>query len=256
MTIALIGKYNGFKDSYKSLLEALNHGAIAHGVRINLSWQDAEIFEKNREDSCGLENAHAILVPGGFGSRGAEGKVNVARHARRLRVPYLGICLGMQTAVIETARLSLPGVNSTEFDPCCETPVVGLIQHHHRGQFQSSGQNENLGGTMRLGNYECDIVKDSLAYQIYGTQRVRERHRHRYEIDLTYRESLENAGLRFSGMSPDGKLPEIIERNDHPWFIGVQFHPELRSRPFDPHPLFHAFVKVAIDQARSCRHAD
>jgi CTP synthase len=251
VAIAIVGKYTGLKDAYKSLIEALVHGGIANRVRVRLDWIESEIFE--REDPAPyLEGVHGILVPGGFGERGAEGKILAAKFARERHVPYFGICFGMQMACIEAAR-SLAGIeqaSSTEFGPSSE-PVVGLMTEWMRGnELEMRRVNGDLGGTMRLGAYDAELVEGSRIASIYGSNRISERHRHRYEVNTDYRERLEAAGLRFAGMSPDGLLPETIEYPDHPWFIGVQFHPELKSRPFEPHPLFSSFVKAAVEQSR------
>jgi len=251
VNIAIVGKYTHLLDSYKSLAEALTHGGIANNVRVKLDWLDSEIFEK--EDAVQhLEGVHGILVPGGFGERGAEGKIEAARFARERAVPYFGICFGMQMAVIEAARnlANLPEAGSTEFGPCRE-PVIGLMTEWVRGNLlerrESGG---DLGGTMRLGAYEAILAPGSRVSEIYGSINISERHRHRYEVNINYKGRLEDKGLRFSGMSPDGELPEIVELPGHPWFIGVQFHPELKSKPFEPHPLFTSFIRAALDQAR------
>ena len=250
--IAVVGKYTSLLDAYKSLAEALTHGGIANNVRVKLNWLESEIFENGAESFEALAGTHGILVPGGFGERGAEGKIQAVRYAREKKVPYFGICFGMQMAVIEAAR-DLAGIkdaNSTEFGPTSE-PVVGLLTEWTRGNtLERRGAGDNLGGTMRLGAYDCLLRKDSRAAEIYGTSHIKERHRHRYEVNVNYRERLEKAGLVFSGMSPDGLLPEIVEIPDHPWFVGVQFHPELKSKPFDPHPLFTSFIKAAVEQSR------
>ncbi len=251
VTIAVVGKYTGLKDAYKSLIEALNHGGIANRVKVNLDWIESEIFE--REDPAPfLEGVHGILVPGGFGQRGAEGKIRAAGYARERKIPYFGICFGMQMAVIEATR-NLAGVkeaNSTEFGPTSE-PVVGLLTEWLRGnELEKRAAGGNLGGTMRLGSYQAQLLPHSRVSEIYGSTDISERHRHRYEVNMTYRDRLEGKGLRFSGISPDGLLPEIVEYDDHPWFIGVQFHPELKSRPFEPHPLFKSFVSAAVEQSR------
>jgi CTP synthase len=252
VTIAIVGKYTHLPDSYKSLAEAMAHGAIANNVQVKLDWIDAEVFEAEEEAVRQLEGVHAILVPGGFGERGSEGKIAAARFARERQVPYFGICFGMQMAVIEAARhlAGLSGAGSTEFSPCAH-PVIGLMTEWMRGNtLEQRGTDNDLGGSMRLGAYDAVLDPDSRVAQIYGTTHISERHRHRYEVNIAYRDSLEAAGLRFSGMSPDGMLPEIVEIPGHPWFIGVQFHPELKSRPFEPHPLFTSFVKAALDQSR------
>jgi CTP synthase len=252
VTIAIVGKYTGMKDAYKSLIEALSHGGIAKKVRVNLDWIESEVFE--REDPAPfLEHVNGILVPGGFGQRGTEGKIKAAQFARERQVPYFGICFGMQMAVIEAAR-NLCGIeeaNSTEFGATSE-PVVGLMTEWMKGnELQKRGVDGDLGGTMRLGAYPAILQRGSQVAEIYdGATEISERHRHRYEVNTTYRGRLEQHGMRFSGMSPDGLLPEMIEYEDHPWFIGVQFHPELKSRPFEPHPLFSSFIGAAVDQSR------
>jgi CTP synthase len=252
VTIAIVGKYTGLKDAYKSLIEALSHGGIANKVRVNLDWIESEVFE--REDAAPfLEHVNGILVPGGFGQRGTEGKIKAAQFARERQVPYFGICFGMQMAVIEAAR-NLCGIeeaNSTEFGVTPE-PVVGLMTEWMKGnELQRRGIHGELGGTMRLGAYPALLQRGSRASQIYdGATEISERHRHRYEVNTGYRGRLEQHGMRFSGMSPDGLLPEMIEYEDHPWFIGVQFHPELKSRPFEPHPLFSSFIGAAVNQSR------
>ncbi len=251
VTIAVVGKYTGLKDAYKSLIEALSHGGLANRVKVRLDWIEAEIFEKE-DPAPYLEKVHGILVPGGFGERGAEGKILAARFARERKVPYFGICFGMQMACIEAAR-SLAGIedaSSTEFGPTKE-PVVGLMTEWLKGNMLEKRQAAgNLGGTMRLGAYDARLKEDSKIAEIYGSGDISERHRHRYEVNIDYKERLEDSGLVFSGMSPDGVLPETIEYADHPWFIGVQYHPELKSRPFEPHPLFASFISAAVDQSR------
>ncbi len=254
VTIAVVGKYTNLLDAYKSLAEALAHGGIAHKVRVNLDWVDSQIFEGGEEGAVArLEGVHGILVPGGFGERGSEGKIEAVRFARERKVPFLGICFGMQMAVIEAARnlADLKGASSTEFGPCAE-PVVGLLTEWTRGnEVERRSAGGELGGTMRLGSYPARLAEDSLVRAVYGgVAEIHERHRHRYEVNIRYKDRLEEAGLRFSGMSPDGELPEIIEYPDHPWFIGVQFHPELKSKPFAPHPLFAGFIGAAVRQAR------
>jgi len=251
VTIAIVGKYTGLKDAYKSLIEALSHGGIANKVRVDLDWIESEVFE--REDPTPfLEHVGGILVPGGFGQRGAEGKIRAAQFARERHMPYFGICFGMQMAVIEAAR-NLCGIaeaNSSEFGATSE-PVVGLMTEWLKGnELQRRGISGDLGGTMRLGAYTALLERGSRVADIYGAIDISERHRHRYEVNTGYRARLEQHGMRFSGMSPDGLLPEIIEYADHPWFIGVQFHPELKSRPFEPHPLFASFIEAAVVQSR------
>ena len=249
--IAVVGKYTGLQDAYLSLTEALRHGGIANRVRVGLEWYESETFEA--EDRVhDLDGVHGILVPGGFGERGAEGKIAAVSYARERSVPYLGICFGMQLAVIEVARglADLPAAGSTEFGPC-QDPVIGLLTEWARGEGREvRGDGDDLGGTMRLGGYDCDLKPATRAREIYAAPRIRERHRHRYEMNVAYAERLEDAGLVVSGLSPDGTLPEIVELRDHPWFVGVQFHPELRSTPFEPHPLFASFVKAAVAQSR------
>jgi CTP synthase len=251
VTVAIVGKYTGLKDAYKSLNEALVHGGIANKVKVNLEWIESQTFE-SQDAAAYLEDVHGILVPGGFGERGAEGKIQAARYARTRRLPYFGICFGMQMAVIEVARdlAGIENASSTEFGPTDE-PVIGLMTEWMKGEeLERRERNGNLGGTMRLGAYDAVLAKDSKAAQIYGTTRISERHRHRYEVNTRYGNKLEAAGLRFSGLSPDGLLPEIVEIPEHPWFIGVQFHPELKSRPFAPHPLFKSFIGAAVQQSR------
>ncbi|MEM8574076.1 MAG: CTP synthase [Pseudomonadota bacterium] len=251
VTIAIVGKYTGLKDAYKSLNEALTHGGIANKVKVNLEWIESEIFES--EDAAAyLENVNGILVPGGFGERGAEGKILAARYARERNFPYFGICFGMQMAVLEVARheAGLENASSTEFGPTNE-PLIGLMTEWMKGdELERREQNGDLGGTMRLGAYDARLAPNSKVAEIYGATEISERHRHRYEVNMRYRAHLENAGLRFSGLSPDGLLPEIVEIPDHPWFVGVQFHPELKSRPFEPHPLFKSFIAAAVEQSR------
>jgi len=249
--IAVVGKYTNLLDSYKSLAEALAHGGIQNRVKVQLDWVDSQIFEQP-DTVARLEGVHGILVPGGFGERGTEGKIAAVRFARERRVPFLGICFGMQMAVIECARnqLHLPDASSTEFGPC-GNPVVGLLTEWARGnEIERREEGGNLGGTMRLGAYPAELAPDSLVSAVYGTTRIQERHRHRWEVNVHYREGMEAQGLRFSGMSPDGILPEIVERPDHPWFIGVQYHPELKSKPLAPHPLFSGFIRAAVKQSR------
>ncbi|MBT5264079.1 MAG: CTP synthase [Rhodospirillaceae bacterium] len=249
--IAVVGKYTSLLDSYKSLAEALAHGGISNNVKVELDWIDSEIFE--REDAVSyLEDVHGILVPGGFGERGAEGKISAVTFAREHNVPYFGICFGMQMAVIESARnlAGIKGAGSTEFGPCDE-PVVGLLTEWVRGNVKETRDaDDDLGGTMRLGAYDCTLAPETQVREIYGADDISERHRHRYEVNINYMDRLEQSGLRFSGMSPNGELPEIVELPTHPWFVGVQFHPELKSKPFDPHPLFTSFIGAAVEQSR------
>ncbi|MGR3393879.1 MULTISPECIES: CTP synthase [Rhodobacterales] len=256
VNVAIVGKYTQLEDAYKSIAEALTHGGLANRVKVNVNWVDAELFE--REDPAPyLENYDAILVPGGFGERGTEGKIKAAQFAREHKVPYLGICLGMQMAVIEAAR-NVAGVKkagSEEFDhekgeKRFEPVVYHLKEWVQGNQKVNRSVADDKGGTMRLGAYDAVLKDGSKVAKVYGTSAIDERHRHRYEVDIKYREALETSGLCFSGMSPDGRLPEIVEWPDHPWFIGVQFHPELKSKPFDPHPLFKDFVRAAKDVSR------
>ncbi len=251
VTIAIVGKYTSMKDAYKSLTEALTHGGIANRVKVKLDWIESEVFE-HEDPTPFLEHVHGILVPGGFGQRGAEGKIRAAGFAREREVPYFGICFGMQMAVIEAARslAGLPQANSSEFGPTNE-PVVGLLTEWLRGNaLEKRRADGELGGTMRLGAYTARLAAGSRIAGIYGSTTISERHRHRYEVNMDYRARLEATGLRFSGVSPDGVLPETVEYDNHPWFIGVQYHPELKSRPFDPHPLFRSFIAAAVHQSR------
>ncbi len=251
VNIAVVGKYTNLSDSYKSLNEALVHGGIANNVKVNLKFIESTTFEEENPSDY-LHNIHGILVPGGFGERGALGKIKAAQFARERKVPYFGICFGMQLAVVEAARnlLLLDGASSTEFG-VCKDPIVGLMTEWTKGNEKEERSAEgDMGGTMRLGAYKAALKKGSKAAEIYGTTEISERHRHRYEVNTNYKDRLEQQGLRFSGMSPDGVLPEIVEYEDHPWFIGEQFHPELKSKPFEPHPLFVSFVEAAINQSR------
>jgi len=251
VTIAIVGKYTGLKDAYKSLMEALVHGGIANKVRVNLKWVESEIFD-TEETAYYLEDVNGILVPGGFGERGSQGKIRAAEFARTRNVPYFGICFGMQMAVIEALRNigGLTGASSTEFGPTDE-PVVGLMTEWMReNELVKRAANGDLGGTMRLGAYDAVLKEGSRVAEIYGSTTISERHRHRYEVNMTYRDRIEAAGLVMSGVSPDGLLPEIVEIPTHPWFIGVQYHPELKSKPFEPHPLFRSFVEATVEQSR------
>ncbi len=250
--IAVVGKYTNLLDSYKSLAEALAHGGIANGVKVQLDWVDSEIFEQPNAVEQ-LDGVHGILVPGGFGERGTQGKIEAVRFARERKVPFFGICFGMQMAVIECARnlAGLPAASSTEFGPC-SIPIVGLLTEWARGnEIERRAAGGNLGGTMRVGAFPATLAEGSLVRDVYsGAAQIQERHRHRYEVNIHYRTPLEATGLRFSGLSPDGVLPEIVEYPDHPWFIGVQYHPELKSKPFAPHPLFQGFIAAAVKQSR------
>ena len=253
VTIGVVGKYVGLQDAYKSLNEALVHGGIANRVKVNVRWIDAEIFENDDSEIVGqLEPCDAILVPGAFGERGAEGKIKAVRFARTREIPYFGICFGMQMACVEGARdlAGIANASSTEFGPTDE-PVVGLItEWMGRDGLEKREEQGDMGGTMRLGAYEAALDGNSVVASIYGGTTIHERHRHRYEVNTGYKDALEKGGLVFSGMLPDGMLPEIVERPDHPWFVGVQFHPELKSKPFDPHPLFASFVQAAVTKSR------
>ena len=254
--IAVVGKYTQLEDAYKSLAEALTHGGIANEVKVEAVWLDAEVFDRE-EPAPHLEGFHGILVPGGFGERGTEGKILAAQFARERKVPYMGICLGMQMAVIEAARnlADVVDAGSEEFDLEAGekrfTPIVYHLKEWVEGNRTIQREKtDDKGGTMRLGAYDAVLTESSQVASIYGSTNISERHRHRYEVDIDYREQLEQVGLRFSGMSPDGRLPEIVEIPDHPWFIGVQFHPELKSKPLDPHPLFRDFIRAAVEQSR------
>jgi CTP synthase len=249
--IAVVGKYMQVKDSYKSLMEALAHGGFAHSVRVNVEWMESEIFEKD-DAAVYLEDMHGILVPGGFGERGTEGKISAVSFARNRQVPFFGICFGMQMAVIEAARnlAGLEGAGSTEFGKP-RHPVIALMTEWTKGnEVERRDEKADLGGTMRLGAYDAVLKRGSRVAEIYGTTSISERHRHRFEVNIGYRRQLEEHGLVFSGLSPDGMLPEIVEIPNHPWFIGVQFHPELKSKPLDPHPLFASFIGAAVQQSR------
>jgi CTP synthase len=252
VTIGVVGKYVGLPDAYKSLNEALVHGGMANRVKVNVKWIDAEVFERETSEIVALlEPMDGILVPGGFGERGTEGKIASVRFARERQVPFFGICLGMQMACIEGARdAGIADASSTEFGATQE-PVVGIItEWMSKDGLQKRAEGGDMGGTMRVGAYPAMLSPNSHVAAIYGATEISERHRHRYEVNGTYRQALEGNGLIFSGMSPDGLLPEIVERPDHPWFVGVQFHPELKSKPFDPHPLFSGFIEAAVRQAR------
>ncbi|HEY5073037.1 MAG TPA: CTP synthase [Caulobacteraceae bacterium] len=254
VTIAVVGKYTVLKDAYKSLIEALVHGGVANRVKVNFDWVESEAFEgDDGAAATRLEGVHGILVPGGFGERGAEGKIRAARFARERQVPFFGVCFGMQMAVIEVLRnvAGLSCASSTEFGPTSE-PVVGLMTEWTRDNLREvRAEGDDLGGTMRLGAYEAVLSPNSKIAGLYGSATaISERHRHRYEVNISYREAFEAAGLKMTGVSPDGVLPEIVEREDHPWFIGVQFHPELKSRPFAPHPLYASFIAAAVEQSR------
>ena len=256
VNVAIVGKYTQLEDAYKSFKEALTHGGMANRVKVNVSWVDAEVFD--REDAAPhLEGYHAILVPGGFGERGTEGKIKAAQYARENKIPYFGICLGMQMAVIEAARnvAGIKEAGSEEFDHEAGGKRFEPVVYHLKEWVQGNAKvkrksDDDKGGTMRLGSYDATLTAGSKVAEIYGSLAIEERHRHRYEVDTKYREQLEAKGLVFSGMSPDGKLPEIVEWSDHPWFIGVQFHPELKSKPFVPHPLFADFVRAAMETSR------
>jgi CTP synthase len=253
VTIAVVGKYTELKDAYKSLIEALHHGGVANNVRVDIRWIESEAFEARGEGWVeDLHGVHGVLVPGGFGERGTEGKIAAVKFAREHKAPYFGICFGMQMACIEAARnlAGLKGASSTEFGPA-KHPIVGLMTEWLKGnELEKRKADGDLGGTMRLGAFQAVLEPESRVAAIYGDTHISERHRHRFEVNMRYREKLEAAGLKFSGLSPDGVLPEIVEREDHPWFVGVQFHPELKSRPFEPHPLFASFIAAALEQSR------
>jgi len=256
VNVAIVGKYTQLEDAYKSIAEALTHGGMANRLEVKINWVDAETFEKE-DPEIYLSGFHAILVPGGFGERGTEGKIMAAKFAREHKIPYLGICLGMQTAVIESARnmAGISNAGSEEFDHEAGKrrfePIIYHLKEWIQGNHKVSRKVEDdKGGTMRLGAYSAVLAEDSCVAKIYNSTSIEERHRHRYEVDVKYRKELEKSGLIFSGMSPDGRLPEIVELSNHPWFIGVQFHPELKSKPFDPHPLFRDFIKAAKNISR------
>ncbi|MDO8410248.1 MAG: CTP synthase [Phenylobacterium sp.] len=254
VNFAIVGTYTGLTDAYKSLVEALVHGGVANNVRVKFDWVEGEAFEGGEEEliSERLTGVHGVLVPGAFGQRGSEGMIQAVRFAREHEIPYFGICFGMQMAMIEAARnlAGLKDASSTEFGPTTE-PVVGLMTEWVRGNARETrGLDDDLGGTMRLGAYDAVLTPGSKVFDIYGGPAISERHRHRYEVNIGYREAIEQTGLRMTGLSPDGVLPEICERTDHPWFVGVQFHPELKSRPFQPHPLFASFIGAAKERSR------
>jgi len=255
--VAVVGKYTQLEDAYKSISEALTHGGMFNRVKVKLEWIDAEIFEKADNVTSTLSGFHAVLVPGGFGERGTEGKIKAAKYARENKIPYLGICLGMQMAVIEAARnlANIETAGSEEFDHEAGQKRFEPVVYHLKEWVEGNrtierAVNDDKGGTMRLGAYNATLMEESKVAKIYGKTAISERHRHRYEVDVKYKKQLEECGLVFSGMSPDGKLPEIVEIVDHPWYIGVQYHPELKSKPFAPHPLFRDFVKAALKQSR------
>ena len=250
VNVAIVGKYTALLDSYKSLIEALIHGGIANKVKVNFQWIEAQKLETMDNLSGFFENTNAILVPGGFGERGSEGKIKAIQYAREHNIPFLGICFGMQMAVIECARnlANLTNASSSEFGPTDE-PLIGILTEWiDADQVKHRYSGNNMGGTMRLGSYQAVLTPNSKVAEIYGDVKIQERHRHRYEVNIHYKDQLEKTGLRFSGLSPDGVLPEIIEYTDHPWFIAVQYHPELKSKPFSPHPLFSSFIKAATEQ--------
>ncbi len=254
VNIAMVGKYVGLKDAYKSLMEALIHGGIANSVKVDIHWVEAEDIEKSGAERC-LEDVDGILIPGGFGERGIEGKIEAVTYARKKKIPFLGICLGMQCAVIEFARnvAGMQGANSNEFDKDTPYPVIHLIEEWYDFRNQTKQRRDlssDKGGTMRLGSYPCVLEEDSNAYNTYAVKEINERHRHRYEFNNKYKEDLEKSGLKISGMSPDKELVEIVEIEDHPWFFGCQFHPEFKSRPLDPHPVFRAFIGAAFSEKK------
>jgi CTP synthase len=251
VTVAIVGKYTKLSDAYKSILESLDHAGIKNKVSVNIKWVNSRKLSTD-DVAKKLKDVDAILVPGGFGDGGSDGKMAAVTYARENDIPYLGICFGMQLAVLEAARnmAGIKGADSTEFSPNCKENVVGIMTEWDKaGKKEKRAKDGDLGGTMRLGSYPCKIKKGTLAEEIYGSTRIKERHRHRYEVNVNYIPKLEKAGLIFSGMSPDGKLPEIVENPNHPWFVGVQFHPEFKSRPFAPHPLFSSFVEAAVKRS-------
>ncbi len=258
-TIAIVGKYVGLKDAYKSLTEALLHGGIANNAKVNLQWVDAEEIGKKGAENF-LSEVDGILVPGGFGSRGIEGKIEAIKYAREKKIPYFGICLGMQTAVIEFSRnVCKLAANSTEFDADVKDPVIYLMErwyNHRTGRIEERTKESQMGGTMRLGAYPCVIKEGTHAFDAYGAKEISERHRHRYEFNNKYRDILTKNGLVISGTSPDGELVEMIELKDHPWFLGCQFHPEFKSKPIEPHPLFKAFIGASLKEKRELFHPD
>jgi CTP synthase len=261
VTVAIVGKYTGMGDAYKSLNEALDHAGIAHNVRVNQRWIDAKGFEK-QDVAKKLAGADAILVPGGFGERGVDGKIAAINYARENKIPYFGICFGMQMAVVEFARnvLGIRDASSTEFGPYegkdARGSIIGLMTEWVKdNELQRRTSDGDMGGTMRLGAYECNILTGSLLAKVYGKTHISERHRHRYEVNIAYKDEMEKAGLKITGLSPSGALPEMVELSGHPWFVGVQFHPELKSRPFAPHPLFASFVEAAIAHAKRAQKA-
>ena len=250
VNIGVIGKYVGLKDAYKSLSEALTHGGIANDISVKIHWIDSEKI-KTKKDTKLLKPMSGILIPGGFGKRGSEGKILAINYARTNKIPFFGICFGMQLAVIEAARnlAKIDNANSSELSNT-KNPVIGLMTEWEKNDKKFlRDSNSEYGGTMRLGSYPAILNKKSLSYKIYKTKKINERHRHRYEVNINYKEKLEQIGLNFAGISPDGLLPEIVEIKNHPWFVGVQFHPELKSRPFDPHPLFSSFIKASIKES-------
>ena len=252
VNIALVGKYTILPDAYKSVMEALHHGGLSNQVKVNIELIDSTPLDDPSVSLDVLDGVHGIILPGGFGQRGAAGKMRAARFARERDIPCFGICYGMQLAVIEAAQTlaGISGAGTTEYgNP--DDPIVGFIEEWTRGnQKELRAQDGDLGGTMRLGAYTASLTEGSKVAEAYGELTIEERHRHRYEVNIHYREKLEAAGMIFSGLSPDGSLPEIVELRDHPWFVGVQFHPELKSRPFEPHPLFASFIGAAITQSR------
>jgi CTP synthase len=257
VNIAIVGKYTSLQDSYKSLGEALVHGGIANGVKVNIDWIDSELFEQEDAAIQSLQHVSGILVPGGFGERGTEGMIKAVTYSREQNVPFLGICLGMQMAVIETSRnlAQIENAGSEEFDHEANkkrfTPVIYHLKEWVEGNRTiKRDATDDKGGTMRLGAYNAILKKNSVISKIYGNNSISERHRHRYEVDLKFKDKLEACGLSFSGMSPDDRLPEIVEMKNHPWFIGVQFHPELKSKPFEPHPLFADFIRAAVERSK------
>tara|TARA_Y100000741_G_C18187877_1_gene532211 strand:+ start:124 stop:1005 length:882 start_codon:yes stop_codon:yes gene_type:complete len=251
ISIAVVGKYTNLKDSYKSLSEALVHGGLSNNIKVNIKWINSEKLNNN-QILKEIRNVNGILVPGGFGKRGINGKIYSINYARKNKIPFFGICLGMQLAVVEISRnvLKIKDSHSTEFQKT-KNPVVGLMTEWFKNNVKiNRNEDSDKGGTMRLGSYPCNLKKGSLINKIYNKQKIEERHRHRYEVNINYLSKFEKNGFKYSGMSPDNLLPEIIESKNHPWFIGVQFHPELKSRPLDPHPLFISFVEACINNKK------
>ena len=253
INIGVVGKYTSMIDAYKSLIEAINHGGLANKVKVTIKWIDSELIERENTDVKNIfKDINGIIVPGGFGKRGSEGKINAIKFARLNNIPFFGICFGMQMAVLEFARnvLKLDNASSSEFGKNNLSLIGLLTEWQTKTGLEKRNENSNLGGTMRLGAYDCKLIENSFVKSIYKKNTISERHRHRYEVNYKFNLEFENNGLTFSGMSPNNLLPEILEISSHPWFIGVQFHPELKSKPFDPHPLFSSFINASLKQSR------